>query len=150
MGIKSPPDNTEPEVVVLRTARRAATTAARPYRLSDLPDSIRVLALTMHSVRFGRFENLLVKDGEPWFDPPPRLIRVTRIERTSADSALDVDSGDWALSSHFVKLVEEFGHIENGIISRLEFRHGLPVLIEASVPVNSDALEAIAGKVRSD
>jgi hypothetical protein len=98
---------------------------------------MRVLALTMHRIQFGRFERLVIRNGEPTYDPPPDLIRVSRIGAATVDTDLGVDSCDWALSTHIIGLVEEFRRIGDGIVHRLEFRNGLPVLIEAPLPAQS-------------
>jgi hypothetical protein len=91
----------------------------------------------MHRVQFGRFERLVIKNGEPSYDPPPGLIRVSRIGAATLDSDLGSECGDWALTNHVIELVEEFRRIGDGIVHRLEFRNGLPVLIEAPLPAQS-------------
>jgi hypothetical protein len=132
------PEHRIQNAVVLTPAMRAATTKRPPERLSDLPDSTRVLALTMHHVRFGRFEDLVVRNGKPVFNPPPSLIRVSRIGgAASENSDLRPEDGDWALTSHLVELVEELDRIGDGVVSRLEFRNGLPVLVEVQLPAQS-------------
>jgi hypothetical protein len=104
-----------------------------PRRLSDLSQSSQLLVSIMHDVQFGRFENLTLARGEPVLDPAPDLIRVTKIGSDTVDH--DPNLTDWTLPSSVVELLNEFAHIRDGIVRRVEFRHGLPVLIEARIAV---------------
>jgi hypothetical protein len=96
----------------------------------------------MRDVQFGRFENLILAGGEPVFDPPPTLIRVARIGSEAVDRSPDLT--DWTLTSSVVELLNEFARIGDGIVNRLEFRHGLPVLIEALMAAKQRSVSHIA------
>ena len=60
-------------------AERQAAHMGRPPRLSDLPQATKLLISIMRDVQYGRFEDLPLVNGEPAFDPPPRLVRVKRL-----------------------------------------------------------------------
>jgi hypothetical protein len=98
----------------------------------------------MQRIRFGRFENLIVRNGQVVYDPPPNLIQVVRIG--AEPLAATPDSTDWSLTTHWVELISEFGRIRDGVISRLEFRHGMPVLMESVVPARPGCPEVGTGE----
>jgi hypothetical protein len=100
-------------------------------RFCELSPAGQVLVVTMRRVQFGRFEGLRICSGDPIFDPPPRLVRVARIGSTEA---LEVsESADWILKAPIRDLFREFARLENGSIDRLEFRRGLPCLVEIAI-----------------
>ena len=106
-------------------------------RFSDLSEAAKALVSTMDTVQFGRFEGLRICNGDVVFDPPPRLVRVTRIG--SAKDAPAADSSDWLLNEPIVTLLQEFAALGNGTVERLEFRHGLPVLLETAIPARPES-----------
>jgi len=99
--------------------------------LTELSAPAQVLVARMHELQYGRFENLRICNGEPTFDPPPRLIRVSRF---GSSEERDVsESNDWVLKAPIRDLFTKFAQLRNGIVDRLEFRSGLPCLIETTV-----------------
>src|ERR1017187_5477554 len=74
---------------------------------------------------------------EPYFDPPPVLIRVSRLGAGALDPG--PEPSDWALTSPVVELLDEFARIRDGMINRLEFRHGLPALLETTIPARPES-----------
>jgi hypothetical protein len=91
----------------------------------------------MHHKQFGRFEELRVHNGDPVFDPPPRLIKVKRIGSVEEPTASVSD--DWLLKESIVDLLREFALLGNGTVERLEFRRGLPCLLEFAVSAKQDS-----------
>ena len=109
-----------------------------PQRFSELSVAGKVLVATMCRVHFGRFEALRIYNGDPMFDPPPRLVRVARIG--SGEGSEVSKSDDWVLKAPIRDLFKEFAELRNGIIDRLEFRRGLPCLVEIAIaPIPTDA-----------
>jgi hypothetical protein len=90
----------------------------------------------MQRVRFGRFEELQVQNGQPIFDPPPRLIKVSRIG-TADDSTPPTTDGDWLIKEAVADLFDELSALGTGTVSRLEFRRGLPCLLETAIPATA-------------
>jgi hypothetical protein len=85
-----------------------------------------------------------VSEGEPILDPPPRLIRVRRLDLRD-DVTVD-SSDDWLLKAPVVDLLRELSAIQNGTVARLEFRHGLPCLLELALSpkvAESDAQKSL-------
>jgi len=115
--------------------REAGTSKLIPHRFSELSAPGRVLVSIMRDAQFGRFEDLRVHNGEPVFDPPPRLIRVKRIGST--DEPTVSASDDWVLKGPILDLLWEIAAIGNGTVARLEFRKGQPCLLEWVIPATS-------------
>ena len=104
---------------------------AFPERFSDLSPAGKVLVSTMRRFQFGRFEGLHICNGEPVWDPPPRLVRVAKIG--SGDEPAIVEAGDWILKAAVRDLFKEFGQVQNGMIDRVVFHRGLPCLVEVAI-----------------
>ena len=108
-----------------------------PRRFSELPPQARVLVMEMHRIHYGRFEGLHVNNGQPIFVPPPLLFKVKRIG--SAEEFASPVSDDWFLKEPILDLLSEFAQLGSGIIERLEFRRGLPCLLEFSISAANDS-----------
>jgi hypothetical protein len=113
-------------------------------RFSHLSTAGKLLVSTMHCNQFGRFENLGVRNGEPVFDPATRLIRVKRIG--SAEEPGVSISEVWLLKEPILHLLQELSVFWNGTVERLEFRRGLPCLIEFAIPATLDSERGGKGK----
>jgi hypothetical protein len=107
-----------------------------PRRFSDLSSAGKVLVSTMRRVQFGRFEGLRIYNGDLIFDPPPRLVRVTKIG--SSEKPEDSETDDWVLKAAVRDLFKEFARVQNGRIDRIVFHRGLPCLVEITI----DAIES--------
>jgi hypothetical protein len=88
----------------------------------------------IEQLRFGRIENLIVRGGEPTFDPPPRISRDIKFGPDYVPQ-LKPTSGDFILKSHFNELFDELEQIGNGSVELLEIRHGLPFRVVINQPV---------------
>ena len=92
---------------------------------SDLtPSRQRILEL-MQRMNFGRIEELHVLNGEPQFDPPPLAIREHKFARGDGPRP-EAAKADFALKAEVVDLFAQLEAIGDGVITRLEFQHGLP------------------------
>ena len=80
----------------------------------------------MHDVRFGLIEALVIRDGEPAFHPPPRVLR--DIKLGAADTARgDLTSVNFELKDQVIELFDHLERLGNGTVELLEVRYGLPV-----------------------
>lgn len=111
--------------------REARASNVTPHRFCELSSGGQVLVATMRRVGFGRFEFLRICNGDPVFDPPPRLVRVSRIGSSQEPDLLE--SADWILKVPIRDLFKEFARLQNGTIDRIEFRRGLPCLVEVTI-----------------
>jgi hypothetical protein len=98
----------------------------------------------MRDVQFGRFEDLRVENGEPVFNPPPRLIKVRRIG--SAEESNPSAPDDFFVKRAIADLLHELSGLGNGTVARLEFRRGLPVLLEVAIPARLARTGALKGE----
>jgi hypothetical protein len=101
---------------------------ASPTPKSSLSPQRRQLFEIMQRLQFGRIEGLHVSDGEPAFDPPPRITEHvmlgSKVEPRSESASLD-----FSLKRQAVELCEHLTRLRTGTIELIEFRHGLPLKI---------------------
>lgn len=88
-----------------------------------------ILVALMREHRFGRIENMQVRGGQPIFDEGIRLVCVKRLDGETANPPIAYPV-QYELKKQVRTLFEELARLENGTVIRLEFRHGLPHLIE--------------------
>jgi len=88
------------------------------------PNGARLVEL-MQRVNFGRIEQLVIADGEPVLDPPPRIIREIKF---GGENGPRPEAGieDFALKAQVVELFHTFDDLRDGVIEVLEIKHGLP------------------------
>jgi hypothetical protein len=79
----------------------------------------------MQRLNFGRIEDLQVLNGEPQFDPPPRVIREHRFARENGPRP-EVAKADFALKAEVIDLFVQLEAVGDGVITRIEIQRGLP------------------------
>lgn len=86
------------------------------------------LVEAMQRIAFGRIEQLHVRNGDPVFEPPPRIVQEIKI---GADGEPEPGSltSDFALKKHVVELFQHLAQVRNGKIEAIEVKHGLPFRI---------------------
>lgn len=92
---------------------------------SSLPVPRQRLIELMQRVNFGRIEGLVVTDGQPVLDPPPRIVREIKFGGENGprpESVID----NFALKVQVVELFRTFDDLRDGVIEVLEVKHGLP------------------------
>jgi hypothetical protein len=101
---------------------------SRPHhviRKSDLTAARRWLVENMQKIGYGRIKHLVIVNGQPLTDPPPRMYRDHRLTGPNSRRR-EEQLPDFILKEQVVKLFEEFDRIGSGVIARLEVRDGLP------------------------
>lgn len=109
-------------------------------RKSSLSAPCRRLLALFQLLNFGRLENLVVRNGEPCFEPHPRVLRDIKIggdNRPRPESC----ASDFDLKSQVVEFFDELARVRSGVVLTLTVRHGLPV---SFVLEETDAAERIA------
>jgi len=93
--------------------------------LASLPPARERLVKLMQEINFGRVEGLVVRDGDPVFDRPPRVLREVKL---CAENGPRPESGkeDFALKAQVRDLFAQMEAMGDGIIRCLEVKHGLP------------------------
>lgn len=98
---------------------------------TDLTAAQRSLFHIMRDYQFGRIENMHVAAGQPVLDHGVRLVRITRLDRdVSRPDALDGD--DFQLKQPLCELFDQLMRLQDCIVVRIEFRHGLPMQLETT------------------
>jgi hypothetical protein len=101
-----------------------------------LPRARQRLVELLGNVHFGRIEQLHVRDGEPVFEPPPRVVRTLKISGNNHPRP-QAEAQDFVLKSAVLEMLGHLGRMGDGVVDRIEIAHGLPLLLE--VTDSSDA-----------
>jgi hypothetical protein len=114
------------------TESTLSTSPNQPRNLSttqELTASQLHLVQLMTEFQFGRIEDMRVEGGLPVLDCTARVVRVARLGgENGAMSTPSVDA--FELKRSVCDLFGELARLQNGTVVRLEFRHGLPFLLE--------------------
>jgi len=100
-----------------------------PLRTQDLSPGQRSLVELMHEHQFGRIENMPVRTGQPILDRDLKLVRVARLGGGS-DTTRVTHTDEFELKRQVRHFFQELERLQDGTVIRLEFRHGLPCLLE--------------------
>lgn len=84
----------------------------------------------MTTYQHGRIENLHVGSGQPVPARDVRVVRVAKLGESSSGPRQIRKPTDFELKRAHLDLLDELARLQNGVVQRLEFRHGLPTQIE--------------------
>jgi hypothetical protein len=104
-----------------------------PTTKSSLTAQQKLLVELMQRVNFGRIEALLVSDGEPNFNPAPRVVRKLKLGGENIPRP-EIGSEDFQLKSQVVELLEAIRELGEGTVLAIDVKHGLPFVVELEVP----------------
>jgi len=79
----------------------------------------------LQGLNFGCVEALRVRNGEPVFDPSPRIVREVKFGSENGPHP-KINAENFALKSQVRELFEQMEELRNGTILCLEVKHGLP------------------------
>lgn len=88
----------------------------------------RWLVERMRQTYFGTIHHLLVRDGEPVMDPPPKVKQAFKLGGKRIGRKLV--SQEFALKEQHVELFDLMESKRNGVITKLSIQEGLPFLVE--------------------
>jgi len=94
----------------------------------DLSDARRRLLELMQEINFGRIEGLVVKGGEPVFDPSPRVVREIKFGGENGPRR-ELGSDEYILKSQVVEFFAHLSRLDNGTVETIQVKHGLPFLM---------------------
>lgn len=98
----------------------------REPRFSSLSALRQALARHCQSINYGEINNLRVRDREPVL-ADPQCVVLLDVKLDSEEYSRQVaEQSDFVLSIEFVRLMALLDRIQNGKISRLEVRAGIP------------------------
>ena len=106
--------------------------ASPGYRSTkDLTSAQRQLVRIMNEYQFGRIEYFEIREGQPLLLPVTKVVRVAHLG--GGESGARVPNGEeFELKQVVRDLFAEFGRLNNGTVVRLEFKRGLPCLLETT------------------
>lgn len=90
-----------------------------------LSEPRRRLVRHMQRLRFGRIETLVIRGGEPVFDPPPNFVREHKFGGENGPHP-NLRADDFLLKDQVVDLFRQLDALSDGVITVLEVKHGLP------------------------
>jgi len=79
----------------------------------------------MQELNFGQVQDLVVRDGEPVFDPPPRVVREVKFGGENGPRP-ESAKGDFALKVQVRELLAQLEALGDGVVECIEVKHGLP------------------------
>jgi hypothetical protein len=87
------------------------------------------LVRLMQGLNFGRIEGLLVKAGEPIFEPPPRLVRKVKIGGENGPRP-EISLSNFNLKQQTIEMLAAIAEFGDGEVLSIEVKHGLPFALE--------------------
>jgi len=102
-----------------------------PLRTQDLSPQQRSLVDLMREYQFGRIENMSVREGQPVVDHDLRIVRATRLGGDGSRTKVPCAS-EFELKRALSDLFDELAGLGIGTVVRLEFKRGLPWLLETT------------------
>jgi hypothetical protein len=107
--------NNQAKEVQMAKGRTKASLSLNQKRLVEM----------MQELNFGRIEGLTVRNSEPTFDPPPRIIREVKFGGENGPRR-ELEANDFTLKAQVLELINYITNLGNGTIECLEVKHGLP------------------------
>lgn len=101
---------------------------------SDLTAVQLRLVQIMREYQFGRLENMPIQNGQPLVDRGVKIVHVVRLGDGNRGSNAAV-APEFELKQPVRDLFDELTRLCDGLIVKLEFRHGLPFLLETTTVI---------------
>ena len=79
----------------------------------------------MQTINFGRLTNLVVRNGQPIYDPPPKIIREIKFGGENGPH-IEFAKEDYVLKDQVVELFHHLQKLGDGTVQSLEIKRGLP------------------------
>jgi hypothetical protein len=109
------------------TIRSVPTAARGATHDVTLSPARRRLVDLMTDVQFGRIHSLIVRSGEPVFDPPPVVFRTLKFAATGNPRP---PVGDPTARPAVTELLAQLTRLGNGVVHKIQVADGLPLLAE--------------------
>ena len=94
-------------------------------RKSSLTPSQQKLLAEMQRINFGRICDLVVRDGQPVMDRPPRVVREIKFGGDNGPRP-EAAKGDFSLKAQVRDLFVQLEALGDGVIPCIEIQRGLP------------------------
>jgi hypothetical protein len=96
---------------------------------SSLSTPQQLLLETLQKTNYGRIEGLRIREGQPVFDPLPRVVKDVKLGAGESGARPELESGDFALKREHIELFEQLLRLGDGTIECLVIKGGLPFLL---------------------
>src|SRR5450631_875196 len=83
----------------------------------------------MQRLNFGRIEDLLVRGGEPVFDPAPKVVQKLKIGGENGPRP-ELSCEDFLLKRQTLELLGAIADLSEGTVLTIDVKHGLPFAVE--------------------
>ena len=93
--------------------------------LASLSPAGERLVRLMQELNFGQVRDLVVRDGDPVFDPPPRVVREVKFGGENGPRP-ETAKGDFALKAQVREMLAQLEALGDGVVECIEVKHGLP------------------------
>jgi hypothetical protein len=100
----------------------------------SLRPNCRRLVELMRQLHFGQIVGLRIDEGDPVYDPPPRLVYDKKLGSEPAPRPVS-GREDFLLKQQVVELFALFDQLRNGMIDVIEVKNGLPFRVQHSEPL---------------
>ena len=100
--------------------------------MEDLSPAKQRLLRLFQTINFGRIEELEIRNGEPEFNPPPRIFVELKLDAADG-SRPESRLTRFPLRSQVERFFDQISRLNDGAVEVIEIRHGLPfrMVIEA-------------------
>jgi hypothetical protein len=95
-----------------------------PAKSTQSPSRARLIEW-MQRIGFGTIEQLVIRQGEPVLEPPPKVVRDVKFGAENGPRP-ESDLNDFVLKAQVRDLFAQLDVMGNGTIRCLEVKHGLP------------------------
>ena len=92
----------------------------------------------MQRLNFGRIEDLIIRGGEPVFDPAPKVIQKVKIGGENGPRP-EVTCEDFLLKKQTIELLETITDRREGKVLAIDVKHGLPFAVEIELSASTNA-----------
>jgi len=86
------------------------------------------LTRLMQEINFGSIYELVIQRGQPVFEPPPRVVRLVKLDGTNGPRG-ELSRSDFVMKAALLELFHNLDHVDDGARVSLEVKHGLPFLM---------------------
>jgi hypothetical protein len=98
-----------------------------------LPPAGQRLVELMQRLHFGQILGLRIRNGQPDFAVPPRLVRDRKLGSEPTPRPISAPE-DFLLKEQVVELFAYLEEIGDGVIDLIEVKHGLPFRLQHTEP----------------
>jgi len=93
--------------------------------LASLSPAGERLVRLMQELNFGQVLDLIVRDGEPVLDPPPRVVREVKFGGENGPRP-EAAKDDFALKAQVREMLAQLEALGDSVVACIEVKHGLP------------------------